>query len=69
MENLNEEDKKKLPTDVQMLDSKVRSLRLTKTLLKQALIRRYHKPLADKIIDAFNETTSNMFSMSLHNYL
>ena len=62
-------DKKKVLADVAALDSKVRSLRLTKNLLKQALAKKYHMSLATKIIDAFNETTSNMFSMSLPNYL
>ena len=33
------------------------------------MVKRYRKPLADKIIDAFNENTPSMFSMSFKDYL
>ena len=37
--------------DPSQLDSKVKGARISKNLLKQALSKRYHKPLADKIIE------------------
>ena len=62
VENLQVEDNKKGPgVEQRAFDTKIGSLRLTKALLKQALIKRYRKPLADKIIEAFNENTPSMF--------
>lgn len=43
-------------------------MRLTKNELKNALVKRFKKPVADKVVEAFAATTS-MFSMPFPVYL
>lgn len=68
-ENASANDKLKAAKEANMtLDKKINMLRLQRSLLKQALIKKYRKTITDKILQLFENQYFQLQNMTLSGY-
>ena len=58
----------KSPKEEQPLDKSIKLIRMQKTALKQAMLKKYQKPLTDKIFKLFEAQYNRIGQMSIDGY-